>query len=112
VIDPENDRFVNQVHRDDIAAAFFLLISRPAPGGEVFNVVDNQPILQSEVYRWLARKLDRPLPPVGASTSAPKRGGSNKRVNNAKLRGLGWVSRYPTFADAMDKSILGTVAES
>src|SRR5437016_7602518 len=30
MIDPENDRFVNQVHRDDIAAALFLLLSREA----------------------------------------------------------------------------------
>ena len=28
VIDPERDRFVNQVHRDDIAAALFLIAGR------------------------------------------------------------------------------------
>lgn len=112
MIDPQNDRFVNQVHRDDIAGAFFLLITRPASEGEVFNVVDDQPILQSDIYGWLAKKLDRPLPPVGRSTSATKRGGSNKQVSNAKLRGLGWVPRYPTFADAMEKSILSTFTQS
>jgi hypothetical protein len=35
-----------------------------------------------------------------------KRGGSNKRVSNAKLRNLGWEPRYPTFAEAMERSIL------
>ena len=29
-----------------------------------------------------------------------KRGDSNKRVSNKRLRALGWAPRYPTFADA------------
>jgi nucleoside-diphosphate-sugar epimerase len=110
VIDPENDRYVNQVHRDDIAAALFLLVNRPAAAGEVYNVVDDQPMLQSDVYRWLSGKLSRPLPPIAKSTSASKRGRSNKRVSNTKLRQLGWVPDYPTFADAMEKSILASLS--
>jgi len=69
-------------------------------------VVDDQPILQSECYRWLAQRLDRPLPPIGKSTGQRKRGNSNKRVSNAKLRSLGWTLQYPTLVDAMEKSIL------
>lgn len=106
IIDPENDRFINQVHRDDIATALFLLLDRPSPAREIYNVVDDQPILQSECYRWLAAKLNRPIPLMGRSTVAPKRGASNKRVSNARLRHLGWIPRYPTFAEAMEKSIL------
>jgi len=30
-----------------------------------------------------------------------KRGWTNKRVSNARLRSLGWVSRYPSFFDAV-----------
>jgi nucleoside-diphosphate-sugar epimerase len=106
VVDPENDRFINQVHRDDIAAALFLLLDRQREAKQIYNVVDDQPIRQSECYRWLAKKLNRPLPPVGKSTARGKRGESNKCVSNAKLRGLGWTPRYPTFAEAMEKSIL------
>jgi nucleoside-diphosphate-sugar epimerase len=106
VVDPENDRFVNLVHRDDIAAAIFLLLDRRLQRNQIYNVVDDQPIRQSECYRWLAERLNRPTPPVGKSTSERKRGDSNKRVSNAKLRRLGWVPRYPTFAEAMEKSIL------
>ena len=106
VIDAENDRFVNQVHRDDIAAALFFLLNHESVAGEIYNVVDDQPILQSECYRWLAKKLNRALPAIGRSTSTPKRGDSNKRVSNAKLRRLGWTPRYPTFAEAMEKSVL------
>ena len=111
MIDQENDRFVNQVHRDDIAAALFLLLSREAEIAQIYNVVDDQPILQSECYRWLAQRLNRPLPPIGRSMQERKRGDSNKRVSNAKLRALGWTARYPTFPEAMDKSILPSFAD-
>ena len=106
VVDLESDRFVNQVHRDDIAAALFLLLNRPLTSREIYNVVDNRPLLQSDCYRWLSERLNRPLAPPARSTSTRKRGQSNKRVSNAKLRALGWMPRYPSFADAMEKSIL------
>jgi nucleoside-diphosphate-sugar epimerase len=111
VIDPENDRFVNQVHRDDIASAFFLLVSQESQGGQIYNVVDDQPMLQSDCYRWLAQRLHRPMPPIGKPRGQRKRGDSNKRVSNAKLRSLGWTLQYPTFADAMEKSILPILPE-
>ena len=110
-IDPENDRFVNQVHRDDIASALFLLLDRKSHGAaEIYNVVDDHPLLQSECYRWLAQKLNRPLPPITKSRQPGKRSDANKRVSNAKLRGSGWTPQYPTFADAMEQSILPSFA--
>ena len=110
IIDSENDRFVNQVHRDDIASALFLLLSRGTLRAQIYNVVDDEPILQSECYRWLARRLNRSLPPIGKERQQHKRGDSNKRVSNAKLSCLGWNPRYPTFAEAMEKSILPSFA--
>jgi nucleoside-diphosphate-sugar epimerase len=106
VIDPENDRFVNQVHRDDIAAALLLLVNQEETGAQIYNVVDDQPTLQSECYCWLAQRLNRPPPAIGKAKEPRKRGDSNKRVSNAKVRGLGWTPLYPTFADAMEKSVL------
>ena len=109
-IDPESDRFVNQVHRDDIASAIFFLLTRETQRTQIYNVVDNRPMLQTECYRWLAQRLDRPLPPIGKSTGQRKRGNSNKRVSNAKLRSLGWTPQYSTFVDAMEKSILPSMS--
>jgi nucleoside-diphosphate-sugar epimerase len=111
-IDPENDRFLNQVHRDDIASAVFLLLDRkPQDAAQIYNVVDDQPVLQSECYRWLAQRLNRPLPPIAKSEQPRKRGNTNKRVSNVKLRRSGWTPQYPTFADAMGKSILPSFAD-
>ncbi|HEY2626668.1 MAG TPA: NAD-dependent epimerase/dehydratase family protein [Candidatus Udaeobacter sp.] len=106
IIDPETDRFINQVHRDDIAAALFILLDPQRQAKQIYNVVDDRPIRRGECYRWLAKKLNRPLPPVEKSAARGKRGDSSKCVSNAKLRGLGWTPRYPTFAEAMEKSIL------
>src|SRR6476661_3709067 len=67
-VDPNNDRFVNQVHRDDIAAALLLLLNREAvTSGQIYNVADDQPLLQSECYGWLAQRLNRSLPLIGRS---------------------------------------------
>lgn len=106
VLDLGSDRFANQIHRDDATAAIQLLLQRGESARGVYNVVDDEPILRSECYRWLATKLSRPLPPTGRSTSKQKRGESNKRVSNAKLRAIGWVPRYPSFADGMERSVL------
>jgi nucleoside-diphosphate-sugar epimerase len=109
---PNNDRFVNQVHRDDIASALFLLLNREAQtSAQIYNVVDDQPLLQSECYRWLAQRLNRSLPSIRKSEQPRKRGDTNKRVSNAKLRRLGWTPHYPTFADAMENSILPSFAD-
>jgi len=111
-IDPNNDRFINQIHRDDIASALFLLLNREAPtSAQIYNLVDDQPILQSECYAWLSQRLNRPAPPIRKSEQPRKRGDTNKRVSNAKLHQLGWTPIYPTFRDAMDKSILPSFAK-
>jgi nucleoside-diphosphate-sugar epimerase len=104
--DAENDHFVNQIHRDDAVSAIRSVLMRKASPGEIYNVVDDQPILLSECYQWLAAKLNRPLPAAARSTSKRRRGDSNKRVSNAKLRAIGWSPRYPDFAQGMEKSVL------
>jgi nucleoside-diphosphate-sugar epimerase len=104
IIDPKHDRFINQIHRDDVASVIFFLIQQGCAG--IFNVVDDQPILRSECYEWLAQELQCLAPRPGSALSSPKRGDSNKRVSNKKLKALGWTPRYPTFAEGMRKSIL------
>jgi nucleoside-diphosphate-sugar epimerase len=98
------------VHRDDIASAIFFLLTRETRRTQIYNVIDDQPMLQSDCYRWLAQRLDLPPPPIGKSTGRRKRGDTNKRVSNAKLRNLGWTLQYPTFVDAMEKSILRSMS--
>jgi nucleoside-diphosphate-sugar epimerase len=106
VLDREHDRFINQAHRDDIVSALLLLVEERADlGRQIYNVVDDQPILAGDAYRWLSAHFQPPLS-EGNVAAARKRGDSNKRVSNKKLRALGWAPRYPNFAAAMTESIL------
>jgi len=107
-IEGDGAKWINQTHRDDIASALAHLITTGARG--VFNVSDDQPLAQREVYAWLAERFQRPLPPTGEPDLNRKRGWTNKRVSNARLRALGWQPRFPSFFDAVqtDKRLLPT----
>jgi nucleoside-diphosphate-sugar epimerase len=102
-IEGDGSRWLNNAHRDDIAAALLCLTNLPDHG--IFNVADDEPITQRDAYAWLAAKLQRPLPPSGA-TPVRKRGASNKRVRNRKLRSLGWSPQFPDFPAGMENSVL------
>ena len=99
VIEGDGERVINQVHRDDIAAALVHLLEGNARG--IFNVCDDEPMTQRAVYAWLAARFQKPLPPTGPIDPNRKRGWTSKRVSNAKLRALGWTPRYPSFRDAV-----------
>lgn len=99
VIEGDGGRWINQVHRDDIATALSLLVEAGATG--VFNVTDDMPLTQREIYEWLAARFERPLPPSGPVDTNRKRGVTSKRVSNARLRALGWTPKYPSFRDAV-----------
>ena len=96
VIEGDGGRWLNQIHRDDAAAALLRLAQPDAPPG-VYNVADGTPLTQIELYRGLAERFERPLPPGGPEDRSRKRGWTSKRVSNAKLGALGWVPRYPSF---------------
>jgi len=101
-----SDRFVNQVHRDDVASAiFFLARCRALDPPRLFNVVDDTPAPQAEIMDWLSARLGLPLSNSSPSPES-KRGRSNKRVSNAKLRALGWAPAYPSYREGFDRSVL------
>lgn len=100
VIEGDGRRWVNQIHRDDAARAVVHLLTKPARPG-IYNVCDSQPATQSEVYMWLADYFQRPLPGKGERDLNRKRGWTNKRVSNAKLRGTGWRPAFPAYRDAI-----------
>jgi nucleoside-diphosphate-sugar epimerase len=100
VIEGDGFRWINQVHRDDIASGLLHLIDRGEAG--VFNLSDNEPLRQQAIYSWLAKRFGRPLPPTGPIDPNRKRGWTNKQVSNAKLRATGWQPRYPSFFMAVE----------
>lgn len=100
VIEEDGRRFLNQIHRDDAAAAIHHLLTGQATPG-VYNVSDSQPLAQRECYEAMARIFLLPVPPSGPRDLNRKRGWTHKRVSNEKLRVAGWVPTFPCFLDAI-----------
>ncbi|HWB06005.1 MAG TPA: NAD-dependent epimerase/dehydratase family protein [Verrucomicrobiales bacterium] len=96
-------RWVNQIHREDAAAALlFLLTDEQVRGGMIYNTVDSTPMLQRTIYAELARRFARPLPAEVPPDASRKRGWTHKRVDAARLRCCGWSPRFPSWFDALD----------
>jgi nucleoside-diphosphate-sugar epimerase len=97
----EGKRVLNQIHREDVIGAIIAALER-GRSGSIYNVVDDEPVSQLALFQWLAGELDRALPPSVSEdqTTARKRGVTNKRVSNAKLKvELGYALKYPTFRE-------------
>jgi len=99
-LEGDGSRFVNRIHRDDAVTALrLLLLGSAAPG--IYNVTDGHPVTRRELYASLAAHLNRPLPPDGPAREPRRRGNSNKRVSNARVRALGWEPKRITLVDAL-----------
>jgi nucleoside-diphosphate-sugar epimerase len=98
-LEGEGSRWLNMIHRDDLIGAIMAALECGSPG-EIFNAVDDEPVTQLKFFEWLAAELNRPLPPkvpVNPETWR-KRGVTNKRVSNAKLRAeLKYEFKFPDF---------------
>ncbi|MBW8864216.1 MAG: SDR family oxidoreductase [Verrucomicrobia bacterium] len=98
-IEDDGARWLNMIHRDDVIGAIIAALERGTPG-EIYNVVDGEPVSQLRFFEWLAAQLQKPLPPRAASDVEVwrKRGVTNKRVSNAKLlAGLKYQYQFPDF---------------
>jgi nucleoside-diphosphate-sugar epimerase len=98
-IEGDGSRWLNMIHCDDVVGCVIAALERGQPG-EIYNAADNEPVTQSEFFEWLAVELKRPLPPrIPADADIRrKRGATNKRVSNAKLRTeLKYKFRFPDF---------------
>jgi nucleoside-diphosphate-sugar epimerase len=87
-------RYTNRIHVDDAAAAVVhvLGLQQVHP---IYNVVDNLPAADAEVYDWLADKLDVARPAREDKSANDTLG--NKRVSNARLRASGFAHRYADY---------------
>jgi nucleoside-diphosphate-sugar epimerase len=94
----DGESWINMIHVDDVAGAIaHLLESNSAPG--VYNLSDDEPVTQRQFFAWLASKLNRLLPPSALADPQRKRGLTNKRVSNAKLKVTGYNFIYPTYRE-------------
>jgi len=97
-------RWINQIHRDDGARALLALAQNEMASG-VYNVSDDTPTSQREIYGWIAGFLNRALPPEGPADLNRKRGWTSKRISNQRLRSVGWMPVYPSYKAALPELI-------
>jgi nucleoside-diphosphate-sugar epimerase len=106
-IEGKGERILNMIHRDDVVGAIIAALKH-ALLLSVYNAVDNEPVSQLDFFKWLAGRLGKPLPPTVPedSEATRKRGVTNKRVSNLRLRRqLGYEFKYPTFRQGYEAEI-------
>jgi nucleoside-diphosphate-sugar epimerase len=114
-IEGSGARILNMIHRDDLIRAIIAVLERGREG-EIYNVVDDAPVSQLDFYQWLAARLNKPLPPtIDEDAATPrKRGLTNKRISNAKLKAdLGFEFKYPDYRAGYSSEMLrlGIISE-
>jgi nucleoside-diphosphate-sugar epimerase len=100
VIEGDGLRWINQIHQCDLVAALAHLIETDVPG-EIYNATDDTSVTYRDYYAWCAKFLRQPMPPHGRVNAERKRGLTNKRVSNAKLRATGWSPIHPSFREGL-----------
>ena len=110
-LEGRGDRVLNMVHRDDVAGAVIAALQSGRPG-EIYNVVDNEPVSQLVLFQWLSATTGRPLPAVAvqAEPASRKRGTTSKQVSNGKLRReLHYEFKHPTFREGFLSELQGSL---
>ncbi|MGC8743960.1 MAG: SDR family oxidoreductase [Verrucomicrobiia bacterium] len=106
----DGNHYLNMVHVDDAVGAIIAALERGAPG-EIYNVVDNEPVREIDFYKWLSDKLNKPMPPAVSPNNqsiniSGRTVSSNKQVSNLKIREkLGYEFKYPTFREGYESKI-------
>jgi nucleoside-diphosphate-sugar epimerase len=98
-IEGDGSRFLNMIHRDDVVGCVIEALKNGRPG-EIYNAVDDEPVSQLDFFQWLAEELGKELPPSVPEdlVEIRKRGATNKRVSNRKLKvELDYRFKYPNF---------------
>ena len=107
-LEGDGSRLMNMIHRDDLIGGIIAALHSGRPG-EIYNVVDDEPVTQAHFYRWLAGTLGQPLPPVAPADPAAlhRRGATHKRVSNRKFKmEIGRPFLYPNFRLGYSAEIL------
>lgn len=114
--DPGQGRWINMIHRDDVASALEAVMLRGDPG-RIYNAVDDEPVLQGAFLEFLAQETGLPLPPLAESADPTgtipvrKRGTTHKRVSNRRLQEeLGWRPQFSSFREGYAEAIAAVIS--
>ncbi len=109
----KGDNWWDVVHVDDVVSACGLLLEK-APAGEIYHVVDDEPVTMNQFFDRVAKALNRPKPYGHAPIWMAKlvKGGNaitaavrSAKSTNQKLKSLGWTMRFPSSAEGVPQVI-------
>ena len=95
----QGERIINMIHLDDVVGAVITALKN-GRAGEIYNVVDDEPVALVHFFRWLSETLGKWMPPFATEEEAAerKRALTNKKVQNRRLKmELGYQFKYPNF---------------
>jgi nucleoside-diphosphate-sugar epimerase len=104
----DGSRFLNMIHRDDLIGCIIAAL-KSGRAGEIYNAVDDEPVSQMNFFQWLAGTVGKYPPQSEPENSAEnrKRGVTNKRVSNRRLKmELGYQFKYPNFRKGYSAELL------
>jgi nucleoside-diphosphate-sugar epimerase len=107
-IEGDGSRSLNMIHRDDLVGGIITAMKN-GRAGEIYNAVDDEPVSQKAFFEWLGGTLGKYPPPSEPENSLEnrKRGVTNKRVSNRKLKmELGYQFKHPNFRIGYSAEIL------
>lgn len=103
--DPNNDRYINMIHKDDASSGIIAACKKGTPGS-IYHITDSKPVLQSEFLKHLSEKLELPMPRGECQPKISKRAPTNKRISNHKaISELDWTLKYPTYVEGYKDEI-------
>ncbi|MFC6951693.1 NAD-dependent epimerase/dehydratase family protein [Halorubellus litoreus] len=112
---PVTEGYLNMIHRDDAAGAVRFLLETDRARGDVVHVVDDEPVSKWTFADHLADACGEPAPEKQTTTerladgdlsaAAERRIRAEKRVDNSRLRDLGYEFRYPTYREGYTAAI-------
>ena len=104
----DGSRFLNMIHRDDLIGCIIAAL-KSGRAGEIYNAADDEPVSQLHFFQWLAGTVGKYPPQSEPENSAEnrKRGVTNKRVSNRRLKmELGYQFKYPNFRKGYSAELL------
>ncbi|HEX3889824.1 MAG TPA: SDR family oxidoreductase [Verrucomicrobiae bacterium] len=104
----DGSRNLNMIHRDDLVGCIIAAL-KSGRAGEIYNAVDDEPVSQKTFFEWLGGTLGKYPPPSAPENSIEdrKRGTTNKRVSNRRLKmELGYQFKHPNFRIGYSAEIL------
>jgi nucleoside-diphosphate-sugar epimerase len=98
----DGSHFVCRLHVEDLARALLRAVSARL-GAQTYVVADDQPAPQGEVVRWLAERLDVPVPASVPLEGAPETLRHDRQVDASRFKRDAQIDwKYPTYREGFE----------